>query len=103
MTEPRQRLWMASSLTLPAMTTLSLPRHKEKILPPRRRAVGEGVLPMLRCRPHVIAHDVEQFSDLDLRLPHVPGERCGERAVAALAVERELAVLGRVDHHHARA
>jgi hypothetical protein len=45
-------------------------RHKStspqnKIIAARRRAVGEGLLPMLGGGPDVVADDVEQFADLD--------------------------------------
>ena len=45
-----------------------LPRHEVKILPSRRRAVGEGLLLVFRGGPDVVADDVEQFADLDMRL-----------------------------------
>src|ERR1700676_176514 len=86
----------------PGMTPLaSFPRDEIKIFPSRRRAIRKRLLLVLGRGPDVVANDVEQLSHLDARLPDVARQRCRERAVGALAVERGLAVLGRIHHHEA--
>jgi hypothetical protein len=45
-----------------------LPRHEIKVFPPGRRAIGEGLLLVFRGRPDVVADDVGQFADFDMRL-----------------------------------
>src|ERR1700761_4294881 len=73
---------------------LALFPREVKILTSRRRAVGKGLLAVPGRGPDVVADDVEQLSHLDMRLLDVMGERDRERAVAALAVQRGLAMLG---------
>jgi hypothetical protein len=48
-----------------------LPRHEIKVFLPGRRAIGEGLLLVFRGRPDVVADDVEQLADFDMRLPDV--------------------------------
>src|ERR1051325_9237185 len=68
-----------------------------KIFPPRQRAVGERLLPAFGRIEDVVAHQPEELVDLDSWREHPLLEGGDERAVRPGAVERDLAVLGRID------
>jgi len=69
--------------------------HEEEILTTGQGAVGIRLLAACGGFQHVVAHQPEQFVDLDIGRRHPLHQRDGEGTVIALAVERGLAVLGR--------
>ena len=73
----------------------SLPRHEVKILAPGRRTVGAWPLRALGGVQEVIADDIEQLADFDLRRPDCRAQGLREQTAVGIAVERSLAVLAR--------
>jgi hypothetical protein len=52
-----------------------LPRDKVKSFPPWRRTVAERLLLVLQGAPDIVADEVEQLADFDMRLLDVAGNR----------------------------
>ena len=71
-------------------------REEVEVLAAGQRSVGVGFLAPCGRLHHVVAYEAEQLVDLDIGRGDALRERHRERRIAAFAVERDLAMLGRV-------
>src|SRR5262245_15831543 len=66
------------------------------------RTVGERLLPTAGHLHHVVAHEIEHAPHIQVWRSQVLQKRGRERAVGSIAVERDLPLLGGIDHDRAR-